>query len=163
MRLFAGSFGDEGLQTDQYVEWLRDYCQAFFCGLSVKLLPAVSVSETGCSFRVNSSSHNLQILTGNSDIFLYPSFASRCQCFPFRHDLFVVSLWNKGDLLRYLGKRKPKDAFCIVGITMIDLYPKDSWNFVFGQASLSDGELFVVIKENVQQPLDGAQMYRVWL
>ncbi|XP_014910942.1 archaemetzincin-2 isoform X3 [Poecilia latipinna] len=57
--------------------------------------------------RVNSSSHNLQILTG--------------------------------DLLRFLRKRKPKDAFCIVGITMIDLYPKDSWNFVFGQASLSDG------------------------
>lgn len=34
----------------------------------------------------------------------------------------------------------PKDAFCIVGITMIDLYPKDSWNFVFGQASLSMGK-----------------------
>ncbi|XP_008436028.1 archaemetzincin-2 isoform X2 [Poecilia reticulata] len=102
-----GSFGDVGLQTDRYVEWLRDYCQAFFCGLSVKLLPAVGVSETGCSFRVNSSSHNLQILTG--------------------------------DLLQFLGKRKPKDAFCIVGITMIDLYPKDSWNFVFGQASLSEG------------------------
>ncbi|KAM4715659.1 archaemetzincin-2 isoform 2-T2 [Anableps anableps] len=102
-----GSFGDVGAQTDQYVEWLRDYCQAFFCGLSVKLLPAVPVSETGCSFRVNSSSHNLQILTG--------------------------------DLLQFLGKRKPEDAFCIVGITMIDLYPEDSWNFVFGQASLSNG------------------------
>nr|XP_019938612.1 PREDICTED: archaemetzincin-2 [Paralichthys olivaceus] len=102
-----GSFGEAGVQTDQYVEWLRQYCQAFFYGLSVKLLPAVTVAETGCSFRVNSSSHNLQILTG--------------------------------DLLRFLGNRKPKDAFCIVGITMIDLYPKDSWNFVFGQASLSMG------------------------
>ncbi|XP_041829536.1 archaemetzincin-2 isoform X2 [Melanotaenia boesemani] len=102
-----GSFGEVGPQTGQYVEWLRDYCQAFFYGLSVKLLPPVSVSETGCSFRVNSDSHNLQILTG--------------------------------DLLRFLGKRKPKDTFCIVGITMIDLYPKDSWNFVFGQASLSMG------------------------
>ncbi|XP_069373987.1 archaemetzincin-2 isoform X2 [Paralichthys olivaceus] len=102
-----GSFGEAGVQTDQYVEWLRQYCQAFFYGLSVKLLPAVTVAETGCSFRVNSNSHNLQILTG--------------------------------DLLRFLGNRKPKDAFCIVGITMIDLYPKDSWNFVFGQASLSMG------------------------
>uniref|UniRef100_A0A7N9ATH5 Archaemetzincin-2 n=1 Tax=Mastacembelus armatus TaxID=205130 RepID=A0A7N9ATH5_9TELE len=102
-----GSFGEAGEQTDQYVEWLRQYCQAFFYGLSVKLLPAVSVAETRCSFRVNSNSHNLQILTG--------------------------------DLLRFLGNRKPKDAFCIVGITMIDLYPKDSWNFVFGQASLSMG------------------------
>ncbi|XP_041818417.1 archaemetzincin-2 isoform X5 [Chelmon rostratus] len=102
-----GSFGEMGAQTDQYVEWLREYCQAFFYGLSVKLLPAVTVTETGCSFRVNSNSHNLQILTG--------------------------------DLLRFLGNRKPKDAFCIFGITMIDLYPKDSWNFVFGQASLSMG------------------------
>ncbi|KAL7372010.1 hypothetical protein ABVT39_008440 [Epinephelus coioides] len=102
-----GSFGEAGPQTDQYVEWLREYCQAFFYGLSVKLLPAVTVAETGCSFRVNSYSHNLQILTG--------------------------------DLLRFLGNRKPEDAFCIVGITMIDLYPKDSWNFVFGQASLSMG------------------------
>lgn len=44
-----------------------------------------------------------------------------------------------GHLLKYLKKKKPKDAFCIVGITMIDLYPKDSWNFVFGQASLTEG------------------------
>lgn len=102
-----GSFGEAGPQTDRYVEWLREYCQAFFYGLSVKLLPAVTVAETRCSFRVNSNSYNLQILTG--------------------------------DLLRFLGNRKPKDAFCIVGITMIDLYPKDSWNFVFGQASLSMG------------------------
>uniref|UniRef100_A0A3Q0QS47 Archaemetzincin-2 n=1 Tax=Amphilophus citrinellus TaxID=61819 RepID=A0A3Q0QS47_AMPCI len=102
-----GSFGEVRAQTDQYVEWLRDYCQAFFYGLSVKLLPAVTVSETGCSFRVNSNSYNLQILTG--------------------------------DLLRFLEKRKPKDAFCIVGITMIDLYPKESWNFVFGEASLTKG------------------------
>ncbi|KAM6897152.1 archaemetzincin-2 [Xenentodon cancila] len=102
-----GSFGEAGAQTDQYVQWLRDYCQAFFYGLSVKLLPAVTVSETGCTFRVNSNTHNLQIRTG--------------------------------DLLQFLENKKPKDAFCIVGITMIDLYPKDSWNFVFGQASLSKG------------------------
>uniref|UniRef100_A0A8P0T473 Archaemetzincin-2 n=1 Tax=Canis lupus familiaris TaxID=9615 RepID=A0A8P0T473_CANLF len=44
-----------------------------------------------------------------------------------------------GDILRFLKKKKPGDAFCIVGITMIDLYPRDSWNFVFGQASLTDG------------------------
>lgn len=28
---------------------------------------------------------------------------------------------------------------CVVGITMIDFSPRDSWNFVFGQASLTDG------------------------
>uniref|UniRef100_A0A6I8NYT9 Archaemetzincin-2 n=1 Tax=Ornithorhynchus anatinus TaxID=9258 RepID=A0A6I8NYT9_ORNAN len=44
-----------------------------------------------------------------------------------------------GDLLRYLKRKKPSDAFCIVGITTIDLFPKESWNFVFGQASLTEG------------------------
>nr|XP_021526554.1 archaemetzincin-2 isoform X2 [Aotus nancymaae] len=46
---------------------------------------------------------------------------------------------HAGDILKFLKKKKPEDAFCIVGITMIDLYPRDSWNFVFGQASLTDG------------------------
>ncbi|XP_054610980.1 arylsulfatase G-like isoform X2 [Dunckerocampus dactyliophorus] len=102
-----GSFGDTGPQTEQYVEWLRQYCQAFFYGLPVCLLPAVSVAQTGCSFRINHNTENLQLLTG--------------------------------DLLQFLWNRKPKDAFCVVGITMIDLYPRDSWNFVFGQASLTKG------------------------
>ncbi|XP_036394707.1 archaemetzincin-2-like isoform X1 [Megalops cyprinoides] len=102
-----GSFGSAEALTEQYVGWLRDYCEAFYYGLVVKLLDPVTVSATGCAFRVNNSTHNLQI--------------------------------HAGDLLNFLKKRKPRDAFCIVGITMIDLYPKDSWNFVFGQASLTEG------------------------
>ncbi|KTF84845.1 hypothetical protein cypCar_00012886 [Cyprinus carpio] len=51
-----------------------------------------------------------------------------------------------GELLNFLKKKKPRDAFCIVGITMIDLYPRESWNFVFGQASLTDGRL----KKNIK-------------
>ncbi|KAJ8796696.1 hypothetical protein J1605_017799 [Eschrichtius robustus] len=42
-------------------------------------------------------------------------------------------------ILKFLKKKKPEDAFCVVGIIMIDLYPRDSWNFVSGQASLTDG------------------------
>ncbi|XP_018617327.1 archaemetzincin-2 isoform X2 [Scleropages formosus] len=102
-----GSFGDTEGVEGQYVEWLREYCEAFYFGLPVKLLDPLMVADTGCTFRINSISHNLQI--------------------------------HAGDLLHFLKKRKPKDAFCIVGITMIDLYPKDSWNFVFGQASLTEG------------------------
>src|SRR5207248_460192 len=34
--------------------------------------------------------------------------------------------------------RLPADAFCVLAITMEDLYPEPSWNFVFGQASLHD-------------------------
>jgi len=42
------------------------------------------------------------------------------------------------DVLAILKKKIPTDAFCILAITMEDLYPDPSWNFVFGQASLSE-------------------------
>jgi archaemetzincin len=42
------------------------------------------------------------------------------------------------DILERLRKMVPNDAFCLLGITMEDLYPEPSWNFVFGQASLRE-------------------------
>ena len=39
------------------------------------------------------------------------------------------------DVLRWLQGHLPEDAFCLLGITMEDLYPNASWNFVFGEAS----------------------------
>ena len=41
-----------------------------------------------------------------------------------------------GDVLAILKKNLPADAFCVLALTMTDLYPDPSWNFVFGQASL---------------------------
>jgi archaemetzincin len=32
----------------------------------------------------------------------------------------------------------PDDAYCVIGVTMEDLYPDPSWNFVFGYASYVD-------------------------
>lgn len=40
------------------------------------------------------------------------------------------------DVLVILRRNLPADAFCVLAITMEDLYPEPSWNFVFGQASL---------------------------
>ncbi|HYS52414.1 MAG TPA: archaemetzincin [Thermoanaerobaculia bacterium] len=42
------------------------------------------------------------------------------------------------DILAFLHRQLPADAFCMLGITTIDLYPDPSWNFVFGQAALRD-------------------------
>jgi archaemetzincin len=39
------------------------------------------------------------------------------------------------DILKLLVTQVPEDAFALLGITMSDLYPDPSWNFVFGQAS----------------------------
>lgn len=42
------------------------------------------------------------------------------------------------EVLTWLAKRVPDDAFGLVAITMEDLYPEPSWNFVFGMASLNE-------------------------
>ena len=42
------------------------------------------------------------------------------------------------DILQRLKGALPENAFCILAITMEDLYPDPRWNFVFGQASLQD-------------------------
>jgi archaemetzincin len=42
------------------------------------------------------------------------------------------------DILMLLKQNLPSDAFCTLAITMEDLYPHPSWNFVFGQATLRD-------------------------
>ena len=43
------------------------------------------------------------------------------------------------DVYKHLQSQWPPEAFCVVGITMIDLYPNESWNFVFGQANPAAG------------------------
>ena len=43
------------------------------------------------------------------------------------------------DVLAWLKKRLPDDAFGLMAVTMEDLYPAPSWNFVFGMASLKEG------------------------
>lgn len=42
------------------------------------------------------------------------------------------------DVLTVLRRKMPSDAFCKLAITMEDLYPDPSWNFVFGQVSLEE-------------------------
>ncbi len=44
--------------------------------------------------------------------------------------------WFRNELL---PAAKPDDAVCVIAVTMSDLYPRDSWAFVFGQARFRDG------------------------
>ncbi|XP_015427897.1 PREDICTED: archaemetzincin-2 [Myotis davidii] len=59
-----GSLGNTRIISEEYVKWLKGYCEAFFYGLTVKLLEPVPVSATRCAFRVNDSTKNLQIHAG---------------------------------------------------------------------------------------------------
>ena len=38
------------------------------------------------------------------------------------------------DILAYMEKRVPKDAYCVMGIALKDIYPGDTWDFVYGWA-----------------------------
>ncbi|MEO0413396.1 MAG: archaemetzincin [Verrucomicrobiota bacterium] len=42
------------------------------------------------------------------------------------------------DVLKWLQREMPRDAYARIAVTMTDLYPKAEWNFVFGQASLQN-------------------------
>ena len=46
--------------------------------------------------------------------------------------------WLSPDILRWLPRKLPADAYAMIAVTMTDLYPEESWNFVFGQASLME-------------------------
>jgi archaemetzincin len=87
------------------VETLRAYAAANFA-MPVEVLPTLSLTEFRITTRINRSTQNRQILTG--------------------------------DVLTILKRNIPADAFCVLAITMEDLYPDPSWNFVFGQASLRE-------------------------
>jgi archaemetzincin len=65
-----------------------------------------------------------------------PPISIQSSKFQTRRNPFTGNL--TGDVLTFLTSRLPADAFCILAITMEDLYPEPSWNFVFGQASLRD-------------------------
>lgn len=46
--------------------------------------------------------------------------------------------WLTLELLKLLKTDMPADAFGVIGVTMQDLYPSPSWNYVFGQASFTE-------------------------
>lgn len=58
------------------------------------------------------------------------NITSRENPFTFNRQLLTT------DILDYLELHFPSDAYCLAAITIHDLYPESSWNFVFGQASL---------------------------
>jgi archaemetzincin len=44
--------------------------------------------------------------------------------------------WHSKSILEGLRSHKPDDAYTLMALTMTDLWPREGWNFVFGQASL---------------------------
>jgi archaemetzincin len=61
-----------------------------------------------------------------------------------------------------LKPRRPKDAVAVLGLTTSDLWPGEGWNFVFGQASLSDrvGVWSIARYGNLENPQMSGLVYR---
>lgn len=91
----------------QFLELLKTYAKAFFVGMDVMMLPSVSSGELGCKTRLH------EVIQGVK-----------------REQMLAP------DILKYIQRDMPYDAYCVIGVTMVDLYPDEKWNFVFGQASL---------------------------
>jgi len=56
-----------------------------------------------------------------------------------------------------VAMERPKDAIAILGISEMDLYPNDKWNFVFGLASYDKGLAVSSIYRFHQKPLTSKQ------
>jgi predicted Zn-dependent protease len=54
---------------------------------------------------------------------------------PHRKSRGFGTQWNATRVLDAINV--PKDAYCVLAVTMCDLYPRDEWNFVYGLARLT--------------------------
>ena len=73
---------------------------------------------------------------------------------------------HTGTILKALSARLPAHAVAYLGVTEADLYPESSWNFVFGQATLTERvgtyslARFLPPFEAVETPADVSQAVR---
>ena len=47
--------------------------------------------------------------------------------------------YHAGEINKALKDIKPTDAYAILAVTNVDLYPRDSWNFVYGLSCAGSG------------------------
>ena len=91
------------------VDALATCVRAFYLGATVELLPAVAAKKLRASTKSRA---------GDDE---YGEQIETHSC----HKL--------------LQNLMPSDAFIVVGLTLFDLYPRDDWAFVYGEASASRG------------------------
>jgi archaemetzincin len=73
------------------------------------------------------------------DVRLLPALVVEGSGIATRRNRFTDVLQLKTrDILPVLARSLPPDAWCVLGVTVHDLYPHDTWSFVFGEALLDD-------------------------
>eukprot|EP00003_Mantamonas_plastica_P026023 TRINITY_DN520_c0_g1_i2.p1 TRINITY_DN520_c0_g1~~TRINITY_DN520_c0_g1_i2.p1 ORF type:complete len:312 (+),score=104.38 TRINITY_DN520_c0_g1_i2:280-1215(+) len=109
-RIYLQPFGEFDEGSSPDLQALADHCEAFF-GCEVHFLDPILVEDLPDSIatRINEDSGKLQL--------------------------------HASHLIHFLAdmSKKLERVFITIGISMIDLYHRDSWNFVFGLASPDAG------------------------
>ena len=110
----SGKTKEAGSKVDTvgkvFLHDLETYTQLFFPGMIVKVLKEIPVSELKCRSRHHMVDDGVT-----------------------REQLMIPGIFE------YMKSILPRDAYCMLAVTMIDLYPNEDWNFVFGQATLLEG------------------------
>ena len=66
---------------------------------------------------------------------------------------------NISDLLNVLKTYLPADGYCVIGLTWVDLYPGEEWNFVLGESSCVDGCAVMSFGHFEPQSYDNRQLH----
>ncbi|CAF4797090.1 unnamed protein product [Rotaria sp. Silwood1] len=91
------------------LELIGEFAQAFFLGCDVKILPMVDFTESMPN-RINSGTKQIQYQT--KGLFEY--------------------------LAHTRSQRNAREELLCVAVTMADIYPDETYNFVYGQARVTD-------------------------
>lgn len=118
--LYLVPFGEFDAEWSPHVKDLEACASAFF-QMPVKTLPAQELDQSQFLSRMWS----VPVDRGENSNKATPRELQKRQ-------------YLTKDFLRALPKLLPADGFAILGMTMEDLYPSPSWNYVFGQAALRD-------------------------
>ncbi len=81
----------------EFIGKLKEFCEAFYYGVEVKIRKSVDVDSLGIKNRINDYTNNKQ--------------------------------YHAGEILKSLEKNIPADCYCLIGLMMTDIYPKEEWNY----------------------------------
>ena len=72
-------------------------------------------------------------LAPSLDLSEIPNLTSRI------HQMTNRRQFSASDIISFLNLHRLRRAYCVLGVTVVDLYPSPEWNFVLGEASLEKG------------------------
>jgi len=107
-------------QNSPDISLLREYTSRYFCTETIVLNPGIVKIEEREDSQVFKYMDDTFVITSRIN-----SYSNNLQLRTKEIHKMMISI-----------KKKFNNAYCVVAVTMDDLYPGDKWNFVFGEASI---------------------------